>query len=240
MNTGWAGKVMVFLTYATQIVVANILWVCGVLAGGVVLGLAPATLSLGRLMTALALGEPSSTPLKDFWKVWRSRFWETNQRAWPFLILGALALADLYVFRISSVNGWSGTVGLLVPFLIVMAAVIVAYAYLHASLLRFKDGAWATLKFAFVSPLAFLPTTAAIILVNVAFLMLTYQFPVVIVLCGFSAPIGFSIVLAGLALDRAYAHGFLPEDTLLRDAAETAARREAVRVDNVDRLKRQK
>ena len=35
METGWAGRVMVFLTYATHIVVLNFLWVLGTLAGGI-------------------------------------------------------------------------------------------------------------------------------------------------------------------------------------------------------------
>lgn len=240
MNMGWAGKVMVFLTYATQIVIANFLWILGVLAGGVVLGVGPATLALGRLMTALALGEPSSAPWRDFWFTWRTEFWAVNKLAWPFVALGVLAFADLYAFRVASLNGWSGTGALLAPFIIVVTACVVAYAYFHASLLRFRDSFLPTMRFAFVSPLAFAPTTAAVILVNVAFLMLTWQFPIVIVLCGFSAPIGFSILLAGVALDKAYDHGFLPEDALLADAADSFKKREAVRVEYVEKMKRKK
>jgi uncharacterized membrane protein YesL len=237
MNSGWTGKVMEFLTYATQIVVLNFLWIMGTLAGGVILGIAPATRALGRLTTALFLGEPSTSLWRDFWSTWRTRFWVTNKYAWPFTVLFLLAGADLYAFRVAALNGWSGTGLLLAPFLIVTAACVVAYAYLHASFLRFDDSVVATIRFAFASPLAFLPTTAAILLVNLAFVMLTWQVPLVVVLIGFSVPIGFSVVLAGHALDRAYGGGFLEGDALLAQAHESWTKRSAERAAYADRMR---
>ena len=56
---GWAGRVMVFLRFATQIVAVNVLVLLGTLAGGVLLGLLPALGSGGSLLARLAAGDPS-------------------------------------------------------------------------------------------------------------------------------------------------------------------------------------
>ncbi|WP_019146863.1 YesL family protein [Timonella senegalensis] len=218
METGWAGRVMVFLTYATHIVVLNFLWVLGTLAGGIVLGIAPATHSLGRLFTALTLGSPSPNLWTEFWRGYARGFKESNRKAWPFTVLALLAVADLAAFRISTINGWGGATALLPAFVVVTLLCLIAHAYFHASLLRFSDSWGATLKFAFAAPLTFLPATIAILLVNVAFLMLTWQLPLAALLVGFSIPLGFSIVVAGSAIDRAYSPGFRREDVLLVEA----------------------
>ncbi len=218
MYTGWTGRVMAFLNYATQLVVLNFLWILGTLLGGFVLGVAPATLSLGRLVTALSLGDPSGSLWRDFWSYYFAQFWSVNKQAWVFTALAIIAGADLYAFRIAAYNGIAGTGALLAPFIIVALLCVVANAYFHASRLRFRDTQWATLKFAFLSPLAFLPATLAIILINIAFFMLTWQLPITAVLIGFSVPLGASIVIAGHAIDRAYHSGFLATDRLLTDA----------------------
>lgn len=240
MNTGWAGKVMVFLTYATQIVILNFLWILGTLAGAVVLGLGPATRSMGRLATALMQGAPAQNPWKEFWGHWRAHFWETNRKGWPFIVLFVVATADLIALEVLSNSGVDNAGLLLGPFVIVAASCAVAYAFFQASLLRFKDGAWATLRFSFIAPIGFLPTTLAILLVNLAFAMIGWNWPIVSVLCGFSIPLGFSIAIAGRAMDRSYQGGFLTEDTLLVEGAQEATVRDAKRAEENERMKRMK
>lgn len=218
MIAGWASRVMAFLNYASQIVVLNFLWSLGTLLGGFVLGVAPATQSLGRLATALSLGDPSGAVWRDFWSYYFANFWAVNKQASVFTVLAVIAGADLYAFRVAAYNEISGTGALLAPFIIVTLLCLVANSYFHASRLRFQDTIGATLKFSFLSPLAFLPATLAIILINVAFIMLTWQFPITTVLIGFSVPFGASILTAGHAIDRAYQSGFLPTDRLLTNA----------------------
>lgn len=231
MNSGWTSKVMGFLTYLTQIVILNFLWIAGTLLGGVVLGFAPATRSVGRLITALTLGEPAGNPWTEFWTHYFRTFWRTNAKAWPFTVLFALAGADLLAFRAASLQGMSGAGALLAPFIVVTIGCVVAFAFFNAALLRFDDSAWATVKFAFMSPIAFLPASFAIILVNLAFVMATWQLPLLVVLVGFSAPIGLSVVIAGSSLDRAYGAGFLAGDTLLDEAHTQWTKRAAARAE---------
>lgn len=240
MNTGWAGKVMIFLTYATQIVILNFLWILGTLAGAIVLGVGPSTRSLGRLATALMQGSPADNPWSEFWSHWRSKFWETNKKGWPFIVLFMLATADLIALEVLSQAGVSNSGLLLGPFIIVAAACAVAYAFFHASLLRFNDGARATMRFSFVAPVGFFPTTIAILLVCLAFVMLGWNWPIITVLCGFSIPLGFSIAMAGRALDRAYEGGFLADDSLLVEGAQEATVRDAKRAEENERMKRMK
>lgn len=231
MNNGWTGKVMVFLTFITQIVILNFLWIFGVILGGVVLGFAPATRSVGRLVTALGLGEPAQNPWTEFWRHYFGMFWATNSKAWPFTALFALAGADLYAFRVASLRGWEGAGALLAPFILVTVCCVVAFAFFNAAVLRFDDSFAATLKLSLMSPIAFLPTTGAIVLVNAAFVMATWQLPLLVVLVGFSAPIGLSVLLAGHSLDRAYGAGFLPHDALLSEAQKEWDIRAAARAE---------
>lgn len=234
MNTGWAGKVMTFLHYATQLVALNFLWIFGALAGGIILGIAPATRSTGRLVTALSFGEPSTALWRDYWSSFRLHFWKTNKVGWPFTALAILVCVDLIAFRVAALNAITGTGLFLGPFVLVTLLALIANAYLHASLLRFSDSTRATIKFAFAAPIAFLPSTAAILLINIAFLMLTWQFPITVVLVGFSVPLGASIVVAGNAMDRVYGARFLVDDPLLQDANASWITR------NGDKLERRK
>lgn len=240
MNTGWTGKVMVFLTYGTQIIILNFLWILGTLAGGIILGIGPATRSLGRLSTALILGAPADSLWREFWGDWKRHFWATNKKGWPFLAALLFISADLLALEILSHAGQSNAGMLIGPLVIVGSACAVAYAFFHASLLRFEGTTWKTVRFSLLTPVAFLPTAFAIVLVTVAFVALTWNWPLVAVLCGFSVPLGFSVAIAGRALDSAYPQGFIESDSLLVEAAHDSKVRDQRRAEENERMKRMK
>lgn len=97
---GWAQRVMVFLNVATQLVLINVLWLLGTLAGGVVLGVLPASVSAARLVTALFLGSPSDALWRDFWLWWQHSWASAHRRGWPLVWLLCLVL------RTCGRSGW--------------------------------------------------------------------------------------------------------------------------------------
>lgn len=101
---GWAQRVMVFLNVATQLVLINVLWLLGTLAGGVVLGVLPASVSAARLVTALFLGSPSDALWRDFWLWWQHSWASAHRRGWPFGVVVVLSVADLWAFRVAQLN----------------------------------------------------------------------------------------------------------------------------------------
>lgn len=212
---GWAGRVMIMLRYATQLVAVNLLWVLGTLAGGVVLGAFPASRAAARLLEALRRRTPSQSLLRDFWDGYRTDFLRTNLLGVPFWVIGALALVDLQVFRAAADAGERGATLLLVPFVVVLAVTGVALAFLLAVLLRFRDGARATWRFVFVAPFLSPGTAVTMVLALLAFTVLTWQWPVLVPLVGFSGPLFIATWLAGRRVETLTGDGELLADPLL-------------------------
>ncbi|WP_029069019.1 DUF624 domain-containing protein [Jonesia quinghaiensis] len=214
----WAARVMVYLNYATSLVLLNLLWILGVLAGGIVTGILPASRSCSRLVTALFLGSPSDRVWHDFWSYYARSWKASNQRGWPFLAVAALAAADLYAFRIAQLNGLETAAFFLIPFLIVAAMTTVAFSFYLAVELRYTDAFAATWRFVLLAPLTFFPTSLSILLLLTAFTMLTWQLPLIIILAGFIVPVALPAVIAGSTIDRRLAPGFRSDDSLLINA----------------------
>lgn len=217
---GWAGRVMVALRYATQLVLVNLLWVVGTLCGLVVLGAFPATRSAARLFEALRRRRPSESLLRDFWDGYRTDFWRTNLLGAPFWVLGALAVLDLQVFRAAADADERFASLLLAPFVVVVVVCGVALSFLVAVLLRFRDGILATWRFVLVAPFLSVGTSLAIVLTVGGFVVLTWQWPVLVVLLGSSAPIFLGTWLAGRRLDELFGDGGFLGDPLLAQAGE--------------------
>ena len=211
---GWAGRVMVALRYAAQLVAINLLWLVGTAGGLVLLGAFPATRSATRLLEALRRRTPSEHLLRDFWDGYRTDFWRTNLLGVPFWVLGALAMVDLQVFKVAAAAGERFASVLLAPFLIVVVVSAIALAFLFAVGLRFRDGVLATWRFVFLAPFLSLATSMTILLTVGAFLVLSWQLLIIVPLVGFSVPIFLGTSFAGRRLDQLFDSGLL-EDPLL-------------------------
>ena len=211
---GWAGRVMVVLRYAAQLVAINVLWLVGTIGGLVLLGAFPATRAAARLLEALRRRTPSEHLLRDFWDGYRTDFWRTNLLGVPFWVLGALAAVDLQIFRVAAAAGERFASVLLAPFLIVVVVSAVALAFLVAVGLRFRDGVLATWRFVFLAPFLSLATSATILLTVGAFLVLSWQLLILVPLVGFSAPIFLGTSFAGRRLDQLFDDGLLPDPLL--------------------------
>lgn len=211
---GWAGRLMVYLRYATQVVVINLLWVLGTAAGLGILGAFPASRAATRLLMALLRGQPSERLVGDFWDGYRNDYWRSNLLGVPFWVLAALGLADLQVFRLGAAAGDTVATALLIPFILVVSGSAVALAFLLAVGLRFDDDILATWRFVFLAPFFSRGTSLAILLTVGAFLACTLQWPILVPLVGFSAPILMSTWLAGRRLEQLTGATFLPDPLL--------------------------
>lgn len=200
-NTGWASRLMAILRFPAQLVGLNLLIVLGTVVGGVVLGLFPALRAGAALLDALRRGTPSESLVRTFVAHYREDFWRSNLLGVPFWILGALAVVDLQVFRVAAEAGDAFGSALLLPFVVVVTIAGVALIYLAALGTRVREGVWATWRFVFVAPFAWLGTTVGVVLVLGAFLVGTWQLPWLVPLLGFSGPLFLALTLVGPRLD---------------------------------------
>ncbi|OKI54837.1 YesL family protein [Micromonospora sp. CB01531] len=87
---GRFGRLYRLLDWPVRLAGLNLLWLAGVLAGGVVAGIAPSTVALFAVLRDDLLGRPPR-PWHDFWRCWRAEFARSQVR------LG-LPLLTLWVF----------------------------------------------------------------------------------------------------------------------------------------------
>lgn len=74
-------------TWFTRLSVLNMVWLLQTLAGGVVLGIAPATLALAERIRGHLAGEPA----EGAWAVWKRLFWRSQMRfGFPLVTVVAL------------------------------------------------------------------------------------------------------------------------------------------------------
>lgn len=70
-GSGTTARLAGVLTWVVRLAGLNLLWVLGLLAGGVIVGFAPATVALAGVLRALLQGQEVRL-WKDFWQHWRS------------------------------------------------------------------------------------------------------------------------------------------------------------------------
>jgi len=185
---GWAGRVMVFLRVATQLVAVNALVVLGTLAGGIVLGVHPALGAGGSLLARLAGGTPSEHVWHEFWAAYRAGFRRLNLLGAP-LTVGVLLLAlDASVLAAASAGPARAT--LTVGVVALAAYLVVALATLVPVARRYVDvPATRTWRFVAVAPLLS-PLTSLAVLVALTVLAVTFaKVTVLLPLAGVSLPL---------------------------------------------------
>lgn len=195
---GWAGRVMVVLRFATQVVALNLLILVGTLAGGVLLGLFPALGSAGTLLARLAARDPSDRLWSDFWSGWRSGFGRLNRLGWPLWVVGVLLVADASV--LAAADG-PVAVALRAALALLTAYLVVVGAFLLAAARRYDETAARTWRFVALAPLL-APATALGVVVTVASIALAcVELTVLIPLIGVALPLAATGWLADHRLD---------------------------------------
>lgn len=196
---GWAGRVMWMLRLGTQLVGVHVLGLLGTLAGGVLLGAAPALAQVGTLAAEVAHGRPVEHLWRTFWAGWRSDFRRANVIAVPFWAAAALLLLDSWV-----VQATAGTtrVVLVVGLVLVSGYVLIAACYLPLVVTRYRDTPGRSWRFLAVVPALFPFTGLGILVCAVAVAAVYIALPVLGALLGAALPLALAGRLTQAALSR--------------------------------------
>jgi uncharacterized membrane protein YesL len=172
-EVGWAGTVMRALRYATNLIGRNLMILLGILAGGVVLGVAP-TIVAGTASLQRMDAQPH--PWREFWSSWRCNWGRANLLFIPFWLVLAIGSLDWNVAV--TIAGATGAI-LKGALIFILAWSVVALAHLPWVVDRRPLEAWRSLV---LSPLISLPRAGLIILVTAIWLLIGHFVSLVLVL----------------------------------------------------------
>ena len=198
---GWTGRVMQWLRVITTLVLVNVLFLLGALAGLVILGTMPAAVAAASVLRRndLLLGTAEDGVLRSFWAAYRAEFWRANRAGIPFWIVGVLLAADFMV--LPQLTGPISAALLVFTGALLLAAVV-TFATTIALLSRYDDGAAAVLRYALVLPPTSLAMSAGVLIAVVAWALTVSVLPVLLPLVGAAIPIAIVVRLIDVRLDR--------------------------------------
>lgn len=198
---GWTGRVMQWLRVITTLVLVNVLFLLGALAGLVILGTMPAAVAAASVLRRndLLLGTAEDGVLRSFWATYRAEFWRANRAGIPFWIVGVLLAADFMV--LPQLTGPISAALLVFTGALLLAAVV-TFATTIALLSRYDDGAAAVLRYALVLPPTSLAMSAGVLVAVVAWALTVSVLPVLLPLVGAAIPIAIVVRLIDVRLDR--------------------------------------
>lgn len=201
---GWAGRVMEWLGFATRLVLVNVLFVAGTLAGLVVLGLFPAAVAATTVLARLRSGAASEHLVRDFVTVYRSQFWHVNRVGSVFWLAGVVLF--LNALTVLGPGGGAVLSSPVYAVLLLLAAlagvgIIMAAATAVAVCSRYRDSVTRIWRAAFMLPLVS-PVMGISLLVSLVALAVVFSGMTVLVpLVGASVPLLISGWLVGRRLE---------------------------------------
>lgn len=202
-NLGWAGRAMEWLAFTTRLVLVNVLFVAGTLAGLVVFGMFPAAVAATTVLARLRTGAAGEHLVRDFVTVYRSQFWHVNRVGSIFWLAGVVLFLNFL-----TALGPAGALELSSPVpsvLLVLAALaglgtMAAAATAVAVCSRYRDSVTGTWRTAFVLPLVSPVMTLSLLVSLVAFAVVFSGMSVLVPLVGASVPLLVSGWLVGRRL----------------------------------------
>jgi uncharacterized membrane protein YesL len=199
---GWAGRLMEWLQFGARLVLVNVLFVAGTLAGLVLFGLFPAAVAATALLARLRTGAAGDHLVRDFITAYRAQFWHVNRVGSVFwlaavvLFLNALSVLG----RPASGSAPAMEAVLLVLTVAAGAGTLAAAATAVAVCSRYRDTVLRTWRLAFVlplvSPLMSLSLLASLVALTVVFAGMSVLVPLI----GASVPLLLSGWLVGRRL----------------------------------------
>lgn len=164
---GWAGRLMLWLDFAVNLVLINLLFVTGVLAGGIVPGLFPSAVAASTMLARLRTGTLGEHPVRDFITAYRSQFLHANKVGSIFwvaaavLVLNGLSLVSPASLHAAALDPTAPTAAsspvravLLVLSGVAGAATLAAAGTAVDVCTRYRDTVFRTWRLAFMLPLA--------------------------------------------------------------------------------------
>lgn len=199
-NLGWAGRAMEWLAFATRLVLVNVLFGAGTLAGLLVFGMFPAAVAATTVLARLRTGAAGEHLVRDFVTVYRSQFWHVNRVGSIFWLAGVVLFLNFMTVLVPA-----GTPELSSPVpsvLLVITALaglgtMAAAATAVAVCSRYRDSVIRTWRTAFVLPLVSPVMTLSLLISLVAFAVIFSGMSVLVPLIGASVPLLLSGWLVG-------------------------------------------
>ena len=187
IGLGWTGRVMQLLSAACTLVLVNILFIAGVLAGLVVLGIMPAAAAAASVLLRDRTGlEHDGGAARSFVRVYRRSFVRANVVGVPFLVAAALLTVDALV--LPALEGPAAAV--LTALTASVAVLIVGVVLVVVALLeRYDDRPAALIRYAVTVTLASPITGAGVIIVLIACGAIFAVLSVLLPLVGVSLPL---------------------------------------------------
>ena len=199
---GWAGRLMEWLQFGMRLVLVNILFVAGALAGLVLFGLFPAAVAATTVLARLRAGVAGDHLVRDFITAYRAQFWHANRVGSVFW----LAAVVLFLNALSVLGGPAGgsdpALAAVLPVLSAAAGAgtLAAAATAVTICSRYRDTVFRTWRLAFVlplvSPLMSLSLLASVVALTVVFSGMSVLVPLI----GASVPLLLSGWLVGRRL----------------------------------------
>ena len=218
---GWAGRVMQWLGFATRLVLVNLLFVAGVLAGLVLFGLFPAAVAASTVLGRLRLGDAGVNSagdhvVRDFIRVYRSQFWQANRVGSIFWLAGVV------LFLNGLTAGPTAAASPVHAVLLVLAALaglgtLAAAVTAVALCSRYRDSVTSVWRTALVLPLVSPLMSLSLLATLAAAVVIFSALPVLVPLVGVSLPVLLSGWLVGRRL--AVLQTAHPEEAALLAAA---------------------
>ena len=199
---GWAERLMQWLAFAVRLVVINLLFLAGTIAGLGVLGLFPAACAATVLLNRLRAGTTDGNPARDFITVYRRQFLHLNKVGSIFWAGAVLAVLNFLSFSAPGVSPLSspslpGTVLLL---LFAAVCLIGTAAAFNAVVIcaRYRDTVFHTWRLAIVLPLASPAAGLGVLVTLAAAGVVFFSAPILVPLVGASLP----LLLTGWLINR--------------------------------------
>jgi uncharacterized membrane protein YesL len=202
---------MLWLGFATRLVLVNVLFVAGTLAGLVLFGLFPAAVAASTVLGRLRLGSPGDNSagdhvVRDFARVYRSQFRQANRVGSIFWLAGVVLFLNVLAVT-GTTPAPSGAAGnspfhAVLPVLVVVTGLGTTAAAATAIALcsRYRDSVSSIWRTAFMLPLVSPLMGLALLATMAAAAVVFSALPVLVPLVGASLPLLLSGWLVGRRL----------------------------------------
>ena len=186
---GWAGRVMTWLRFAVALVVLNLLFVAGTLAGLVVFGLFPAAVATSIVSARLRAGVAPDALVRDFFTAYRAQFRHLAVVALPFHLAAVVIALDFVAFQTLAATGSAVAAVLLAIFVASTVTTVLAGLAAISICARYRATAPATWRYAVALPLVSPGTSVSVLLSLGVLTYLLMAFGVLVPLVGASVPL---------------------------------------------------
>lgn len=187
-ETGWAGRAMGWLRALTGLILVNLLFILGTLAGLVLLGFFPAAVAAQHVFSQMRSGRRDVAVLQEYVHEYRAQFRRANMVGAPFWAVAALLFLDAAALSSGLAAGPLGAVmtALLLAvgalgFLVMLCAITITAGR--------QESAPAIWRYALALPPASPGMSISLLLAMAALALAMGQWTVLIPLAGASLPL---------------------------------------------------